>query len=270
MEIRIAYVLLCLLVSGQCGLIFAAEPGGRIVLSATTVDLDDKDCKEFALREPIWVRFTMENSSDVKATAALPGEPGYGVQIEPVTKDANLKSRAVEKREFTERIIRTRHFEPKAKETFEVLLADWVDINGEGTFKLEAKLRLLDEKGRPAQELKTEFSITIKGQLDKKGLDALMKRLEALYSSKRDALDRYRALDSVRAIRAPEVLPFLAKAVAEKSEITQGLAVQALSVLPYPEVIPLLKKAAESRFATVREAAQAELDRREKANPGPS
>lgn len=273
MEVRIAYVIgtVCLLVSGQCGLVSAAEPGSPIVLSATTVGLDNKDCKKVALGEPIWVRFTLENSSATKATAILSGEAGYGIQIEPVTKDANVKSRAVEKSTHLQYVSLHMDFEPKAKRTFEVLLADWIDINGEGAVTLKATLRLSPEgmPSHPTLEVKTEFSITIKGQLDKKSLDALIKRVEALYSSG-EGLDRYRAVDSVRAIRAPEVLPLLAKAVANKGESMQSLAVRSLSVLPYPEVIPLLKKAAESRFAVVKAAAQRELDRREKDNPGPS
>jgi hypothetical protein len=250
----------------------ASEPAGPIVLSATTVGLDNKDCKQFALREPIWVRFTIENSSDKKVTVILLGETGYGVQIELVGRDANIKSSDVQKPMYLQYISVPMKFEPKAKRTFDVLLADWVDINGEGAVRLKATLGFSPEgvPPRPTEEVKTEFSITIKGQLDKKGLDALMKRVEALYSSKADALDRFRALDSLRAIRAPEVLPLLAKAVADKSETTLEIAVHSLSVLPYPEVIPLLRKAAESRFAAVKAAAQAELDRREKAKPGPS
>ena len=269
MEIRIAYVVgvVCLLVSGQCGLIFAAEPSGPMVLSATAVGLDNRDCKEFALREPIWVRFTLKNPSEIKARVILRGEKGYGVQIEPATKDANIKSRTVGKSPFPEVTFLPMDFEPKAKFTFDVLLEDWVDINGEGDVKLEAKLPLLDEGLRPIQDLKTEFSITIKGQLDKKSLDALLKSVEVFYSS--DAVDdRLRAVDSVRAIRVPEVLPLLTKAIADKDDEVQSRAVQSLSVLPYPEVIPILKKAADSRYELVKLAAQVELDRREKANPG--
>ncbi|GAH51014.1 unnamed protein product, partial [marine sediment metagenome] len=86
-------------------------------------------------------------------------------------------------------------------------------------------------------------------------------RLKAIQS-------RLKAIQSVRAIRVVETLPLLAKAVEDKVEEVQFEAVRSLSVLPYPDVTPILKKAADSRYELVKLAAQVELDRREKANPG--
>ncbi|HUU32398.1 MAG TPA: HEAT repeat domain-containing protein, partial [Phycisphaerae bacterium] len=61
-----------------------------------------------------------------------------------------------------------------------------------------------------------------------------------------------------------ETVPLLAKAVSDKVEEVQFQAVRSLAVLPYPEVIPLLKQAADSPYASVKRAAQVELERREK------
>jgi len=253
-----------LLFTGEFKMLLAAEASEPLVLTVTTVALDGKARNEFAAKEPIWVRVSLENVSDRKVSGWCSGEKGYGVEIEP-NKDSKDRTHAVDgdrQGVVSNKVFRPMNLEPKAKFTFDVLLADWLNVTGEGAVNLQATLGLMDEKWHPIQ-VRTAFSFTLKGQLDKKGLDALLKSVQVLYSS--DAVaDRIRAVDSVRAIRVPDLLPLLAKAIADKDEILQYHAVQSLLVLPYPEVIPILKKALESTDPAVRAVAKNELDRREK------
>jgi len=248
-------------------MLLASEAIGPLVLSATTVALDSKARNEFAAKEPIWVRFTLENTGDSKVTVWLYGMGEYGVHIE-AAKDSKSKVRTIERLELPDIMFIPKTFEPKEKMTFDVLLVDFIDFTGEGAVNLQATLGL-DAELRPIHQVKTAFSFTLKGQLDKKRLDVLLKSVEALYDSDSKA-DRYRAVDSARAIRVPEVLPLLAKAIVDKDEILQSHAVQSLAVLPYPEVIPILEKALESTDPAVRGAANYELVRRKKAaQPAP-
>ena len=272
--------IVSVLTTGGFTMIHASDVSGPIpiVFSAATIGLDGKSRNEFAVKEPIWVRFSLENVSDSKVTLLGFADRAAGVVI-TVEGDSSRRARALSRPEVSEDQWFTQMvFQPRGRITFDILLADWVDIAGEGTVDLQATYIAGERSddldaamgarvnGQPLR-LKKKFSVTLKGQIEGKGLEALLKSLQVLYSS--DAVaDRIRAVDSVRAIRVPEVLPLLAKAITDKVEEVQFQAVRALSVLPYPEVTPILKKAADSRYESVKRAAQVELDRRDKANPG--
>jgi len=267
--------IVAILATGGFTMIHASDVSGPIpiVFSAATIDLDGKSRNEFAAKEPVWVRFSLENASDSKVTLWGRADRAAGVVI-TVEGDPNHKARALSRPVKLVEVHTRMVFQPRGRITFDILLADWIDITGEGTVNLQATYIAgerpedlnaalgLKVKGQPLR-LETKFSVTLKGQLDKKGLDALLKSVQTLYDS--DAVaDRLRAVDSVRAIRIAEVVPLLAKAVEDKVEEVQFEAVQSLAVLPYPEVIPVLKKAADSPYASVKRAAQVELERREK------
>ncbi|GAH83393.1 unnamed protein product, partial [marine sediment metagenome] len=72
--------LLSFLSIGECKMLLASEATGPLVLSATTVGLDGKSRNEFAAKEPIWVRLSLENTGGNKVTVWLNGMGEYGIQ----------------------------------------------------------------------------------------------------------------------------------------------------------------------------------------------
>jgi len=292
--------IVSVLATGGITMIRASDVSGPlpIVFSAATIGLDGKSRNEFAVKEPIWVRFSLENVSDGKVTLWGFADRADGVVI-TVEGDSSRRARALSRGIVIDQCYSPMVFQPRERITFDILLADWVDIAGEGTVDLQAtydagfpvgkfpvgkgseefttRLRAMGVDERPLRR-KTNFSVTLKGQIEGKGLEALLKDLQTLYASDSSVVStadrlkaiqsRLKAIQSVRAIRVVETLPLLAKAVEDKVEEVQFEAVRSLSVLPYPDVTPILKKAADSRYELVKLAAQVELDRREKANPG--